>query len=212
MVDSEYDNDSILFSVIGYEPLSIKIADLRKQAVNKILLKEKTYELAEVIVKPKAFKQRTLGVKTKSKRIQAGLIDNKLGYELGMHMKVKKTAIIKNVEINIASCTYDTIFYRLNIYEVQGEMDFENILRKPIYIKIPKESVKDKILIDLQHENIIVKGDFLVTFEHIKDLGSGKLYFCAEQNNKTYYRKTSQGKWGILPVGVSISVIVDVEK
>ncbi len=54
-------------------------------------------------------------------------------------------------------------------------MDFENILREAIYITMPKELVKDEIQIDLQERNIIVDGDFLVTLEHVKDLGDGYL-------------------------------------
>lgn len=211
-VDPKYDNDTTLFSIIGYKTRLIKIADLRKQNENIVLLDEKTYELTELIIKPKIFKQRTLGVTTKFKGFTAGFEDNKLGYELGALMRIKKTAFIRNVNINIAHCSYDTIFYRLNIYKVKGEMDFENILREPIYIEMTKEEVKDQIQVDLQSKNIVVDGDFLITLEHVKDLGKGNLYFCAGLINRTYYRKTSQGKWETAPVGISISVIADVEE
>ena len=211
-VDSKYDNDTILFSIIGYKPLLIKIADLRKTIDNEVLLKEKAYELAEVVIRPKIFEQRTLGVTTKFKKIAAGFKDNILGYECGILMQVKKTAFIKKVNINISLCSYDTIFYRLNIYKVHGKMDFENILREPIYIKMPKETVKDEIQIDLQSRNIVIEGDFLITLEHVKNLGNGRLYFCTGLIDKTYYRKTSQGKWETASGGISISVIADVEK
>jgi len=211
-VDSSYDSDTILFSIIGYKPLFIKIADLRKHDENIVILEEKPYELAEVIIKPKIFKQRTLGVTAKFKGIQAGFKDNLLGYELGILMGVKKSAFIKIVNINIASCDYDTIFYRMNIYQVSREKGFENILLEPIYIEMTKESVKDQIQVDLQSKNIVVDGDFLITLEHVKDLGEGNLYFCASMMSKTYYRKTSQGKWETIPVGISISVIADVER
>ena len=72
--------------------------------------------------------------------------------------------------------------------------------------------VKDELQIDLQSKNIVVDGNFLVTLEHIKDLGKGYLHFCAGLADKTYYRKTSQGKWDTVPVGISLSVIADVEK
>ena len=100
----------------------------------------------------------------------------------------------------------------MNIYKVNKKLDFGNILTKPIYIKRSKESVRDEISIDLQSENILVKGDFLITLEHVKDLGEGFLHFCAGLTHKTYYRKTSQGVWQTAPVGISISVIADVEK
>lgn len=212
LVDSKYDKDTILFSIIGYKPLLLKISDLRKCIDNEVLLEEKAYELTEVIIRPKRFVQRTLGVTTKFKKIAAGFADNKLGYECGILMRIRKTAFLKKVNIHISNCSYDTIFYRLNIYKVHGKLDFENILREPIYINMSKESVRDEIQIDLQPENIVVEGDFLVTLEHVKDLGKGYLNFCAGLTDKTFYRKTSQGKWETAPVGISISVIADVEK
>lgn len=211
-VDSKYDNDTILFSIVGYKPLLLKVSDLRKKIENVVLLEEKVYELKEVMIRPKKFKQKTLGVTTKAKMISAGFKDNLLGYECGILMNVKKTAFLKTVDINISDCSYDTIFYRLNIYKVLRKMEFENILTEPIYIKMPRDSVLDGIQIDLQSKNIVVEGDFLITLEHVKDLGNGYLNFCAGLLAKTYYRKTSQGMWETAPVGISISVIADVEK
>jgi hypothetical protein len=211
-VDPKFDNDSIQFSIIGYKARFIKIADLRKQNENLVLLDEKNYDLTEVIIKPKTFRPRTLGITTKFKGFSLGPEDNNSGQEWGVLMKVKKTAFIKTVIINIAHCSYDTIFYRLNIYKVIGELDFENILKEPIYIEITKEAVRDQIQVDLQSKNIVVDGDFLITLEHVKDLGKGSLYFCAGLMDKTYFRNTSQGNWETVPVGISISVFADVEK
>jgi hypothetical protein len=64
----------------------------------------------------------------------------------------------------------------------------------------------------LRSKDILTNGDFLITLEHIKDLGEGHLLFCAGLGTKTYFKKTSQGKWEAVPVGVSISVVADVEK
>lgn len=212
LIDSQYDEDSLLFSCVGYLPYTIKVADLKKDTRTSIHLKEKIYAINEVIIKPKIFKPQVLGSTSRNKNVSAGFKDNLLGYELGILMKSKKSAFIKKVDINISQCDYDTIFYRLNIYEVRGKNIFDNILSEPIYIKLSKQQVKDKIEINLEPKNIVVHGDFLITLEHVKNLGEGRLYFCSGLANKTYYRKTSQGKWETAPVGVSISVIADVEK
>jgi len=211
-IGPQYNHDTLLFSCVGYEPFSIKISDLRNSQNKHITLQERIYELNSVTIIPKNYKQQTLGVTAYSKKFSAGFKDNLLGYECGVLMKVKKTAFIKGININISNCTYDTICYRLNIYKVLGKMNFENILNTPIYLYLSKAEVKDEIHIDLQSRNIIVDGDFLVTLEHIKDLGKGYLYFCVGLMDKTYYRKTSQGEWKTIPIGVSISVDAEVEK
>ena len=211
-LDPQFDNDTLMFSCIGYYPSSVKVSDFKNRNNQNIFLKERIFELAEVVVRPKSYKQKTMGVSTKSKIAQAGFEENKLGYECGIMMKHKETAILETVNINFSLCSYDTIFYRLNIYKVLGSLDFENILQNPIYLKLPKNMVGETVYIDLKQYNITVQGDFLVTLEHVKNLGSGKLFFCSGLSNKTYIRKTSQGTWETAPIGISVSVDAKIEK
>jgi hypothetical protein len=211
-IDSLFDNDSLLFSSVGFSTFMIRVADFKNLNSWNIQLPEKNYGLDEVVIRPTNFREKVLGVTSQSNKFQAGFSENQLGYELGVLLKVKKSAFLKKVEINIASCTYDSIFYRLNIYRVKDKKLFENILHRPIYINLQKSQVSNKISINLIPENILVDGDFLITLEHVKDLGSGKLFFSAGLSKKTHYRKTSQGEWQKSPIGISISVIADLEK
>ena len=50
VIDSRYDNDSLRFSLIGYEPKSYLVKDFRENSVKEILLKPKMYNLSEVTV------------------------------------------------------------------------------------------------------------------------------------------------------------------
>lgn len=76
-----------------------------------------------------------------------------------------------------------------------------------------KEQIKDVIQIDLQSQNIVAEGNFLVTLEIVKKLmNKGELYLCAKLFSKTYYRATSQGDWKTVAAGISISVVADVEE
>jgi hypothetical protein len=211
-IDNKFYNDTIRFSCIGYKSYSARVADFKRLLEKNILLDEKLYELNEVIVSPKIFKDKTLGYNSHSRAIQGGFKENRLGYECGVLLKIKKTAILKKINLNVAYCRYDTIFYRINFYKVTGKMEFENILIKPIYIQTPKDKIKDKITVDLSSENIHVNGNCLVTIEQIKDLGNGNLWFCATFPGKTYYRKTSQGIWETAPIGLNISVDAKIEK
>ncbi len=210
-INSQFDNDTLLVSSIGYFPKEIKVSELRNENI-KVALKEKVYEIKPVVVKPKIYKQKTLGVTTRFRRIIAGFKDNLLGYEMGIMMKVKKSARIKSVNLNLSVCAYDSLFYRLNIYKVTGPLMFENILESPIYLNLAKDEVKETVRVNLEKYNLVMEGDFLVTIEHVKDLGNGRLYFCAGLKERTYYRKTSHGEWKTAPVGISISVDADVEK
>ena len=211
LIESRYQSDSLLFSCIGYESYSVKISDIKQDYI--INLKEKSYFLNEITVRPRAFKEQVLGITSKSMFVGMGFENNKLGYECGLMMNVKKTAVIKKVKVNVSACDYDAIFYRLNIYEVRGEYDFDNILKEPIYVSASKEEIlKNGLQIDLEAKNIVVSGDFVVTLEHVRNLGNAGIWFCGSMKNESYYRKTSQGSWTTLPVGISISIVADVEK
>lgn len=211
-ISNENLNDTLFVSCIGYNSVKIKLNDLIKSADKNIYLTEKIIDLQEVLVRPKVFKTEILGVTTKNKSIATGFSENKLGYECGILMKVKKTAFLKKVNVNINHCSYDTVFYRMNVYEGTIKNGFENIMRQPFYIKIPKSQIKDRISVDIEPLNIVVNGSFLVTLEHVKDLGKGGLWFPAALFTKTYARKTSQGNWYTGPIGIALSVEADVEK
>lgn len=211
-IPSNYNNDTLYFSRVGFDKKGIKVSDLRSEKCNSIFLVEKRYAIDEVSIVPKKFKKKTLGVTTDFKGVVAGFNNYHLGYELGLLMKVKKSTYIHQVKINFASSTYDTVFLRLNIYKTTGELSFENILKEPIYIKVAKSDIEKPIIIDLKNQYLHVTGDFLVTLEYVKDLGEGQLMFCASLiSQPTYYRDISQGAWRKLPAPIGISMSVDVE-
>ena len=205
-------NDTLTVSCIGFNIAKVGISKLINADHKNILLTEKAIDLKEILVKPKKYKTRILGITAKNKKILGGFTENKLGYELGVAMSAKKSAYIRKINLNIASCEYDTVFYRLNVYEGTLKHGFENIMREPFYFKIPKSQIKDKISIDVQKLKLVVRGNFLVTLEYVKDLGKGGLYFPISVFNKSYARKTSQGEWKTTPVGISLNIEADVEQ
>lgn len=210
---TEFNNDTLRISCIGFETKNILIRDLVSSKTNYVELSEKTYNLSETVIIPKRFKEKVLGVKTKSKSIQAGFNEHILGKEMGAILAIRKSARLKKINLNIATCNFDTIFYRINVYEVRNlwKKDFVNVLKTPLYINIPKDKVKSTITIDIENRDIWVKGNCLVTIEYVKDLGKGQLYFCAGIGNNTYHRTTSQAKWSSAPIGIGLNVLADVE-
>ena len=207
-IPKEFENDTIKFSCIGFTSFVIKISDLKENQT--VSLERKTYSIDDIVVLANKTKIKTLGVNSNIKRIQAGFKDNTLGYECGILMRNNSLSNLQGMTINIANCTLDSIYYRLNIYKKVGNKQFENILKEPIYIET-KAIPAGTLTFDLSEFNINIRGHFLVTLEHVKSQ-SGKMFFSTGIGKKTYYRKTSQGKWETAPIGVSFSVKVLVEK
>lgn len=208
-INSQYYKDTIVFSSIGFKTYKICCEDFINLPNKLIKLKEESYKLEEVLIKPKNYKKKRYGHEYKSRAFVGGFKNNNLGYECGSLLKINKQSKLNSINFTIASCTYDTIFYRVNIYKKINDK-FINILTKPIYVEFSKKEIKENLKIDISNLNIFVDIDCLITLEHVKDLGDGHLWFCARYPRKTYYRKTSQGIWKTAPVGISLFVEADV--
>ncbi len=214
-ISEEMKNEQLKFSFIGYEDKILNISGIisGKEELT-VSLTPTVYMLEDIIVKPKNYKTKIVGNTTKSQGIEAGFSEHLLGYEAGVLMKIKaRPTFIEEVVFTINNCSYDSIFYRLNIYEMTKNGPGRNILRKPIYISYSKEDLEETIVVDLTELNVFVEDDFVVTLEHVKDLGDGVLNFSVGLfNGGTWHRETSQGGWKKLGIaGLGISALIKYE-
>ncbi len=214
-IKPEYYSDTLCFSSIGYYPYSVKVSDFIDLNNGNVSLAKRLYSLTEVVVRPKKYRQKTLGI-TERKRMDTYI--HEAENESGTLMNNSGIAIIKEVNINIVGAgtsdiQKDSILLRINIYKVHQEKQFENILSSPI---LTKQGIKHKITVDLRHLNLVVEGNFLVTFERLSyDYNNyvGLLFLpIGDSSHNSYVRRASHGTWVKLSGGISISVLVDVEK
>ncbi len=213
-IDDQYHQDSIMFSCIGYESQIIPIPTLDKNRLETIILEPKIISLNEIVVIPSNFNEKIIGNKYSGKTIQGGFRENRKGFECGVLLNIKKRAILEKLTCNITSCTYDSLFYRVNVYKQLDKNSFQNILDSPIYINLKPDKGKKSLEIDLSIYDLTVEGNTLITLEHITDLGEGHLLFSGGilKGSTCYYRKTSQGNWSKTPVKLGFNVTAKVEE
>lgn len=199
ILDKIHDNDSLRFSMIGYESKSLLIRQFKDDSTKNIYLNPRSYNLLEVNVvsrknrKPKAIR---IGTPVTSNLLKSGFTDNNLGSELGIKVRVRGRMKLKDINLNVATCTFDSVTYRLNIYQLENLTEYKNILTEPIYISFSKEQIKDVITYDLGRHFILIEGDVLIALELYKDLGEGRLLFQTEFfTGSTFHRKTIEGEW-----------------
>ncbi len=212
------DNDTLRFSMIGYERLDYRLGVARARCASSctIELASKSYGLPEVVIEPKKErKERIVGNNIESDKMIAGMSDSTLGHEFGTMIEIKrKPALIEEITMHIAKCSHDTVFLRLNIHSSKNKKPDENLLKTPIYVQFTKEEAKQPIRIDMSPYNVKVQDDFLVSFEVVRELGPGELCLTAGLfKDKAFYRKTSQAEWRILgPLGIGIAAKILQEK
>jgi hypothetical protein len=203
--------DSIRFSMIGYESKTLLVNLLKGDSPLKIILTPVSYILPEIEVTYHKQKKHIIGNPVTTNELRSGFSNNDLGSELGIKDFVRKQVLLKNINLDVAICTYDSVTYRLNIYQTDNQIDYKNILKKPIYISFSKDDINTAITIDLLKYSIVVEGNILITLELYKDLGEGRLLFRTEYfTGLTYHRKTSQGNWSQSPgvIGMYLNSIV----
>jgi hypothetical protein len=199
-LENKFDNDSIRFSMIGYESRTITVNQFRRDSIKEIYLTPRSYYLQEVKVvyqKPRFIR---LGTEVTAKDLKSGFQDNDLGSELGIALDVKRQVKLKNLNLNVATCTFDSVTYRLNIYKSENQSEYKNILTEPIYLSFSKDQISKVITFDLSAYSITIEGDVLITLELYKDLGPGRLLFYTTFfTGDTWHKKTSQGDWSKSP-------------
>jgi hypothetical protein len=199
-LDKIYDKDSIRFSMIGYESRSFLVRAFKDNAIKTIYLGPKSYSLTEVKIVYHKAREVRLGTPVISEALKSGFAENNLGSELGVKLNTRETVKLEDINLNVATCTYDSVTYRLNIYKTIDNIEYKNILTQPIYISFSKDKIDKPITLALGKYSIIVEGDILVTLELYKDLGQGKLLFYTQYfTGFTYHKKTSEGKWTKAP-------------
>lgn len=204
-------DDTLLFSCIGYEPMRVPVRTLRELDM-PVVMQPKAVNLKPIKVEASKLKEKYFGIYTESAVVQAGFNQNILGKECGVLMSTKQTALLDQVQINFGKCTYDSVFFRLNVYQETDSGKFENILREPLLYSYSQVELEETLAIDVRAYNIEVKGNFMISVEYMRDLGPGTLYFKSKLNKSSYIRATSQAEWVKTPIGISIGAFALVGK
>ncbi|MDH7444956.1 carboxypeptidase-like regulatory domain-containing protein [Aquimarina sp. 2201CG14-23] len=167
------ENDSIVFSYIGYESKSFTLKSLKKflNSNTAIGLQENIEELDEtVIISKTRWKIKTLGSQTTSSLGYGFSAD--VGSELGRKIKIqKKNTHLLKFGAHVVTNTYESIKLRLNIYALRDGGLGEKINTENIYVDFKDTS--GFLEIDLEPYNIVVSENIIITLQWVDYTGSG---------------------------------------
>lgn len=194
------DSDSVRIALLGYAPLTLQVRALRQRLApaggGPLLLRATPMALAEVVVRPGQLTRRVIGNSSNSANVTATFDVNKIGNQLGQGMYVRRPALLEQVSFHVAHCTYDSLFYRVNVYQVVKGEPTANLLPEPVYVRVRKGQIKDRFVVDLRRFQLTVQGHLAVTLEMVKDLGPGTLHLSASLlNGPIYLADQSASGW-----------------
>ena len=211
LIDQNFDDSDIRISSIGYVAKTLKVLVFRKMLseTKTIFLEKAVSELKEIIIKNKKLETATLGNTLGKKTVSAGFVNNVLGNEIGIKIKInKKPTFIEAFQAIVDYNKFEALKFRVNIYGLKKGMPDQNILTENIIVT--SKVKKGLMTIDLSEFNLMVTNDFFISIELIEQMGIGGLHFMADYDGSPIItRATSQGQWnkqGKLSFGFSVVV------
>jgi len=191
------ENDSVRFSMIGFESKSFQVGNFKQDTSKFIYLNPRVFSIEEVKVLYQRPRKVLIGYEVTS-GLSAGFGYNFLGCEFGIKVNIKRPVRLLDLNLNVASCTFDTVTYRLNIYQSIDKSEYKNILTKPIYISFTKDKINEPVTFDLSKYFIKIEGDVYIALELFKDFGEGKLFYYTDPLwGYTYNRRAIEGTWAV---------------
>jgi len=167
--------------------------------------------LDEVTVRDHKLKSKTVGNKIKSGGISSNLGNGKKGNEVATLIKMQnKKSILKSFKVNVVSNPYDSVNYRLKIYEVKDGVIQKTPLNNKV-IPVTISMKKGLIEVELSNYHIIVYDDFAVSLELVDDTADNKIMFsCGFFGDKAYAKNAKEDDWlklSVLSVGYHLDVL-----
>ena len=208
-IPSGYSEETVRISMLGYSPQQYKVRELEKLVEGKgIIMQPSSFELPGVVVSNRKLKEAILGNNTESQSTTIGFTSGKLGNEVGIVIKIRKSpTFIKSFQASVVSKDNNPVKLRLNFYSVKDGMPDKLIQDKNIIVSAPIQN--GKLVVDLQKYNIVAEDDFFVSLEWIED-DSGKIEFSGSVfKGAIIVRGTSQGDWekiGMFGIGFTVRV------
>jgi hypothetical protein len=208
------DGDTVKFSSIGYQSVAFLVGDLKqkvKDGALNITLNKSVVELKAVAISAKHTTAKILGYETTSKLLGYGFGANSIGSQGGVKLSIKHpNTNLESISFFIIQNSFQSLTFRVNIYEMRDGKPADNILTNNVIFKIGDKQT-GQINVDLSRYNIYVNKDVLIALEWIdaNPATSGTLDVAAVVFGSTYFRKASQYYWIKKGTGLGLSVKVN---
>ena len=171
------DADSLAFLHIGYQTLTLRIADIRTKAnTTKPLfsLEKEEFELPTISIEADEFKNEiVLGKKVEKKNVNLYYQSNQKGTELAAFVKVDKASYLKQAYFAIANNNYEQLYFRVNLYTIKAGKPSDRI--NPTDIIVQTDIKEGEVAVDLADYSIVVEEDFFISLEWLQAFGDGEI-------------------------------------
>lgn len=213
-LDKVSKDKELMVVVGGYKQFRSTVEDFAKTNPHNIYLYEKVTNIQEVVMTPQHYKEKNLGVNSKSKSMmftpnmeKGNSVVEETAVEFGSGKRLK----INKINMNFSRFESTTpIKVRYTIYDEKDGKPNNLILENDIIATITKENLKDSTFsLDVSKESIWLEGKFFVGIQFIGQ-SNGKVALSGALFRSGYYR-SFYGNWekiGMAAPAINIDVKV----
>jgi hypothetical protein len=192
--------DSVRFSLLGYRPLTVTVADLRIRLTDgPVQLAEEARTLGGVVVLGRQLRRGTVGSDNADTRMNTNFaIGEKprqnLGAEVGRKFNLPRGACRLETYRFYVQTNFDSVRFRVNVYSARS---FQPLLTRNVYITVPGKR-RAWVEVDLSKFDLVVSEDVVVSVQWVDQVGTGNHLSLPIQMPTTtihYYKYGSQDRW-----------------
>lgn len=202
-IPSQHDQDTLLFSLVGYFELYIPISSLIGNKQNKIELKIKTSQLGAVMFSSGKLTEQKFGISGTGgiAHFTDGSTNQDDIFEIAqlIHLDTTPTKIT-SLNLIISEARKDSGIFRINFYALEDNRPGKRLVEKSI---VQTHAIQEgRLKFDLTEYNLYLKGDFIVAIEFIPNGKKTEQIFYEIKiggSSKSFVRASSQGEWSTPP-------------
>jgi predicted alpha/beta superfamily hydrolase len=202
-IPAQNENDTLTFSMIGYEESFFSIKTISDSQQKKFQLKPKALELGVVSISTKKLVEKKFGIKNSNSAIHFtdGSTNQNDIFEIAQVIKLDTVlSKITSVNLNITEPRNDSRTFRINFYDFDGHQPTNRIIEKSI---VQTHPIKPGWLkFDLTQYGVYLKGNVVVAIEFIpNEKKENPIYYEIKigGSSNSFVRTSSQGEWTIPP-------------
>ena len=144
------------------------------------------------------------------------------GVEIGSVARAKKPFLVQDIGFGIRENTIPDCVVSVNIYRIEGEEDFVNVLRKPLYVKVPESDKPQEFHVRPEETLLLEPGKYFISFQIVDCNEEALAAYLSEPESErdwsqmrlttllyfksSYTRKAALGKMEHYPVNIGMVV------
>ncbi len=202
LINEKHLNDTLTFSIVGYNELSLSIRQIIASKKEIFPLKVKAIQLKQVAITARKLVENKYGIKKTNPKLHFvdASINQKDIFEIAQLIKLSPySSKLTSINLLINKPSADSGNFRVNFYDFDGIKPTKRLVE--INITEKRAITSGWLKFDLRKYNIYLKGQIIASIEFIPDKKNNSIHYEVKLGgtSQSFVRSSSLGEWNTPP-------------